>query len=505
MEDRRSIRLSIDDDQYNIGEYDFYIHSKIESITDKGKYYNENCGIYTNKKGKNTDDGSCIMVTDLKNSTHLWGDNQNNMKDQILLHNYILRSGINKLMCKLGNNKPHDIFKLNEIGDSWEIVINGPGRFIKMFWFIMFILKNYVVNNTNRPNIRIGVSSGNNIISNKTGSMIEWGKTELISNKVLHSDELRLGYEDYMKARALEQIAGKDEEDVGFKKDSSAVALSLCFFMGLLNELPGKNKSLIGSTFNWNIEKNMVNPETIDDISYIVEKELGSINEIIDESSKEFIKYRKFTTELVSGYIVFIKIKREIEEVFIKMVKKCMLKHPNSFPVIISIEGAGLIYNMYSKELTPIVNMIQCIHNFTDYVNLKKSKSMVKMSIINSDLNNTTIYNIRDCPTCWNTDKSIYAACSGSSKKDIDEYEIQQTFIRYISHTQNIAARTLFAKLAPTEPDKKWTTKFGRIYSNDPQTLKYLVIDGGGVKGESKLFKGLPDPNGNNNIFSISL
>ena len=76
------------------------------------------------------------------------------------------------------------------------------------------------------------------------------------------------------------------------------------------------------------------------------------------------------------------------------------------------------------------------------------SKS-IKMSIIYSNTNN--IYPIRDCPSwdfhCYANEDNIYKDCNVPSHIK-QEYERQQIFIRYISHTQNIAARLIFAKLA---------------------------------------------------------
>lgn len=470
-------------DEYNVDEYKFFLHKKGIVSCD---YYDR--------------DGSCIMITDLKNSTSLWAEFPETTHNQILLHNYILRTGINKLMCKMGNRVPNDIFKINEIGDSWEIVITGPNRFMKMYWLITFILKNYVIG-SKKPKIRIGVSSGPNILYNNNG-MFNWNindQDKLIrGNKVIHSEQGKIGYDEYMKAKNLEQIAGsKDEGDENFK-DISAIALSVCFFRGLLNDINNINNinNINDDIINYitklinkvNFEDNIdeeIGSKNIDAISAIVDKELELfVQDIIKQSSEDYKKYTKLNKTLEKGYIIFIQIKKEIKDTFVNAIKKC--NNNKSFPEIISIENAGLVYNLYSEEnLQCIENLLQCINGFND-------KHKVKMSIVKGNI----IYNIHDRPT-YSIDTNIYSLCNTElPQTTIDEYEHQQTFKRYISHSQNIAARILFAKLAKNSTNT-FKTEFGRVYSNTNEIFKNK-----GLTNKDIQFKGLKE---SINVYSIEL
>ncbi len=449
-----------------------------------------NCNYYKQKEG------SCIMITDLKNSTNLWAQDQKEMKKQISLHNFILRQGMNKLMCKFGTRNPYDIFKLNEIGDSWEIVISGEKRFVKMYWLAMFILKNYTQKNSNRPKVRIGISSAPEILGITEKNMINLTEiNEIIQNKILRSDETKQGYDQYMQARRLEILAGvKDKDDESFS-DISSVALSLCFFFGLINDTKEKDQSL---TKELNLNEysqgiNDISSETITKLINIANLLLNLTLDSIPDDSVEFTNIYSQYKAMTQGYIIFLKIQREIEDAFIKKLKECGIGE-ESLPVLLSIEGAGLIYNFYSENIDKIKKLIGCIKP----PGLSKS---IKMSIIYSNTNN--IYPIRDCPSwdfhCYANEDNIYKDCNVPSHIK-QEYERQQIFIRYISHTQNIAARLIFAKLAKDSP--KWGTEYGRIYSNDQGVINNIKTSNNIIIEYSVHFKGLPNPNGQINVYS---
>lgn len=476
MDLKRPRAISID----NTDDFQFFIVTK-----DVG-----NCNYYKQKKG------SCIMITDLKNSTNLWAQNQEEMKKQISLHNFILRQGMNKLMCKFGTQNPYDIFKLNEIGDSWEIVISGEKRFVKMYWLAMFILKNYTQKNSNRPKVRIGISSAPEILGITEKNMINLNEfNEIIQNKILRSDETKQGYDQYIQARRLEILAGvKDKDDESFS-DISSVALSSCFFFGLINDTKEIDETLIKELIlsEYSPGINDISSNTITTLINAANKILNLTLDSIPDDSVEFTNIYSQYKAMTQGYIIFLKIQRKIEDAFIKKLKECGIGE-ESLPVLLSIEGAGLIYNFYSENIDKIKKLIGCIKP-------PGLSNGIKMSIINSDTNN--IYPIRDCPSwdlhCYANEVNIYKDCNVPPHIK-QEYESQQIFIRYISHTQNIAARLIFAKLAKDSPE--WNTKYGRIYSNDQGVINNIKTSNNIIKGYSVHFKGLPNPNGSINVYS---
>ena len=169
------------------------------------------------------------MITDIKNSTAIWKENQEKMMKDILEHNYVLRKGMDNLICNSGNETsirgdPNNVFKLNEIGDSWEVIISGKDRHMKMYWLIMFLM-NYYLNkkSEDKISIRIGVTDAPNL-KDKLKEL-----NRLSNNKILdHADE---NYKYYEYAKDLEDIADHDSNDN--QKDTSFIALSKCFFDGL--------------------------------------------------------------------------------------------------------------------------------------------------------------------------------------------------------------------------------------------------------------------------------
>lgn len=395
-------------------------------------------------------DGSCIMITDLKNSTNRWGKQKNHeMAKDIARHNYIIRFLLGKLLC-VGeeDNDPYNIWKVNEIGDSWEIIITGPYRHIKMYWLICAMLYYYTTKSS--PGVRIGVTDGPPLDQNKTDKIsddtyIRLNETNFMPNKyIIDNNHIKF-------ARTLETKAGaKDEGDPNYDT-KSAVAFSYCFINGLLSELNfserrQKNYKLQrqGSSFKLGeLSGYVIEISHINSYLKLCEDILGlPLKKLNIEHDKKFNMDDKIT----QGYIIFI--------VFNGIADFSILSEQT--PKLVSVEKSGTVINMFSDNKEKVEQLIK---------NIKKAKN--KPSIV-TIINSTThpIYKIQDCPSkinnnmkCNGINKETYIKCDSNNYED---YEKLQTFTRYISHNQNIAARITFNK----------QTKTGYIYSNQKDLLK---------------------------------
>ena len=154
------------------------------------------------------------------------------------------------------------------------------------------------------------------------------------------------------------------------------------------------------------------------------------------------------TKELSNGYIIFIKVKKYEIETFQKTLSNCII---DPRPLLLSIEDKESVYNFYSEKLDNFKNLLDCIRSLGNNL---------KITITGSDNNKYKIYKIQNEPS----DASI-AKCTEISKN----YKDSQTFVRYISHNQNIAARLLYGKLEGG--GKKNGTKWGFIDTNKEQII----------------------------------
>ena len=451
--------------------------------------------------------GTCIMITDLKNSTKLWRTDSDKMAKIIMEHNFILRSIINKLLCKSESTDMNSIFKLNEIGDSWELAITGEQRFAKTFWIICCMLVYYT--NTgksvdNRPDIRIGVSSAPNI----TTSGILKKMFRNLNNMVLNYDQDNFYTEHIKRARNYESEAGVKDEEVGAKYEAmSSVMTSSCFINGLLNDLGINNKisdkakrkfRLKGSgdgSGEINLQKlqdSIISPEYLKiDIDSTKIKEWFEAtqkllnvdaNSVIENTNSMISTYETVIQAISSGYIMFIECSSSIKELFQTNINECYIVNSETLPVLLSIEGGGSVYNFYSENVKIIETLLNCLTKSPNIFN------NIKISIANS--NDFPIYKITDCPglngTCIENQLFNKYPLAGSTYSDnikckninpiiSTDFEEQQTFTRFISHTQNIAARMLYGKPYINFPPLK--TNFGMLYTNDFDVLTKLKID----------------------------
>lgn len=373
------------------------------------------------------DRGSCFMVTDLVGSTQKWKKDASTMKDNIIYHNFLLRNIINALVCGKGTKNPYDILKINEIGDSWEIIINGPNRF-KYIFTICYILLKYYTSDEDRPLIRIGVDCGESM------EYEEFFKYDFKEPILLEEPRF------IENARELETLADKHIEE-GHK---SYMFVSKCFFDGL--EYP-------------NTDVMFQNPNIHIDIDQVLKKTNEDVN-----------KYKEKTIE--KGYIVFLKIKKFNEKRFQELV---------GFGTILNVQNQGTVYNYYFKDIQGVIELFQYIKtntkrslistdSFKSMKSMKSFKSMKSMksmgsfksmksvgslikfpslkSILRRILSNVDTQNFKMTVAEINEthlayvieNKPIMETCLVD---DIvkQEYIEKQTFKRYISHAQNIAAR----------------------------------------------------------------
>lgn len=406
-----------------------------------------------------TDNGTCYMVTDLKNSTSLWLKDHKTMKDNILLHNRIIRSGMNMLIERKSCKGYDDIYKINEIGDSWEISISGKERYLEMFWLMMYILLFYAKNDDNidKPDIRMGISCGPSI-----KNILK--KYEFLSNRVMfipNDNE----YEYIKHAKELESQAGpKDEEQEGYIQ-KSAVLLADCFINGLINSLPDLKRT---SIYKYDNDKVDINKS-------ILNTWKSNVEEILNLPIPEKISTKGLgdqeINEITKGYILFIKFKNEynFDNNIRSVINKCIYNKVT----LISIENNGYVLNIYSDNINNIEQLLLCLDK--DIIN------NIQISIVESS-KEYPIYNIQnkiDDTLCNNMD---------------NEYKNEQTFVRYISHLQNIAARLLFRKGSSSK------TNYGYIYTNNENIIKKLLNNPPIEKEETKL-SGL----GNITIYSSKL
>jgi hypothetical protein len=463
------------------------------------------------------DNGTCIMITDLKNSTTLWRESTDGTKSSdymakiIMEHNFVLRSIINKLICRSKGNL-NSILKLNEIGDSWEIAISGPERFSKMYWIICCMLIYYTNTGKNRPNIRIGVSTGPDIRS--VGVLKQMFKG--LDNMVL-DDDPNNPYTKYMKlARQFEANAEKDDIDKNFR-DISSVVLSQCFIYGLTKELKVELPISDDVKRRFVMKDGLKAPtyfkvdltsDQIKDWLLLTQELLNiSVDSVIKDTNTMISDYETVVKSISSGYIMFIKCETHIKELFQLIINDCYIS-TTLLPVLISIESGATVYNFYSENIDNIKRLLKCLT--TD----KEVANNITVSVANTE--NFPIYKITDCPglqgqCIQKSNVSIYENTGSTFRNTIDcflinpiisrDYEEKQTFVRFVSHTQNIAARMLYGKVSK---DKELKTESGKIYTNSKRVAENLKR---GVRSNYTLdryfLKGL-DPNGTD-VYSINL
>ena len=295
--------------------------------------------------------------------------------------------------------------------------------------------------------IRIGVTDAPNL----KDKLKELNK--LSNNKILdHTDE---DYKYYEYAKDLEDIADHDSNDN--QKDTSFIALSKCFFDGLNTQ----TTSLIESFYDlFNNNNNDNDNELFEKLEEAIlqkcEEKFGNITDITDS----LIVPKSPTKKLSNGYIIFIKVKKNKIETFQETLSNC-----NDRPLLLSIEDKESVYNFYSEKLDNFKNLLNCIRSLGN---------SLKITITGSDNNKYKIYKIENNPG------ASIARCTENSKN----YKDSQTFVRYISHNQNIAARLLYGKLEGG--GKKNGTEWGFIDTNKEQIKNKL---GGVNKYEKKKFK----------------
>jgi hypothetical protein len=262
------------------------------------------------------------------------------------------------------------------------------------------------------------------------------------------------------QAKKLEETADKIYSDI------SNVALSFCFVDGLMAQLDGsENKSkrhalpktksgilVVGDMCNITSEQVI---KWMKDISKLLKL---NIRTIVEENKRNLQMFLNKEREITQGYIIFLLSGIDTINEITSFIGKDGV-------ILISIEPgkSGIeIMNIYSPDPGSIV----------EFINKLKSRKLIEKCIISiaKSTDEYPIYKIQDCPTCTCVKDSCQIRDSLSQCKDWGEYQLQNTFIRFISHIQNIASRLLTGKGAG-EKDLWFFKNYGSVYSSDNEII----------------------------------
>ena len=412
-----------------------------------------------------------IMITDMKGSTSKWKDNPRHMHFNIIKHNFYLRYLTDLIACQQLNSKDEGVefVKINEIGDSWEMVINdnkkGKGkRHMAVFWLISAMLQAYCHQEENLynetidiPRIRIGVADQ---IPNEQLNVTYRDNNYIkknIKNKIINE------IQTYKLAKELEGGASSNIEDYKFKEEDdlySDVGMTKNFIDSLIGEIND-----IPSSSNFGAIK--INHFLNAKLTSTISKKCG---EYFDLPIKDVIKKLNETWNDIKGKILKtvdtnynIGTQHIYEEGYIVFLRTSsyyiLNKILTSLEIVpISIENDYTIANFFIKEKDELKIIYKNCKNEQCSLSIVNVKEMKE--------NDYSIYNIVNKPiTCSNFNNEW-------NIKQSEEYITHQTFERYISHAQNFAARMVFRLPFQKKEEKVY------IYTNE----RKIIVDFGIAK-----------------------